>query len=126
MGRHATQPDSEHMQGMGAIVCPLVEYDLDQTATQQHTGSHEDAQVIDLSYIHVEKAANTLDPAEQREKAKRVAESVPPQVHAADLSDNGVYVVDKGAGHNDPGSGSAVSTNRDLAVVLRKIRPSPR
>ena len=58
-------------------------------------------------------------------EGKRKGQFIYPEGIAVDNEDN-VYVVDKGTGHKDPGSGNAVSTNRDLAVVLRKIRTLPR
>ena len=77
---------------------PTHKKDFDGAGANQYTSSYKNAQVINLSHVHLKITAYTSEPVEQAEKAERVAQSVPPQVHSAYLADDGVDIMDVWSG----------------------------
>ncbi|KFB70733.1 MAG: hypothetical protein AW09_004155 [Candidatus Accumulibacter phosphatis] len=110
MKRHTSSPDGEDLQWLREIVARLVEQNLAQTATGDHTKDAVEQQVIELLYrpagLRKLRMGEDSLPAKppELEKGKEVHQSVPVHTQRAERKRDRVELRMNQHGTNTPGA----------------------
>ena len=119
--RHAPKPKGGYQAGVRSIERPLVECDLDGPAAHQRADRYQDGQRPDIPLRQSEPRAVAHQESIDVQESEGEAEAVPPEVHAGNVGEHGIDVMDVASGH---GAGviiphQASFMTRPIAVDMR-------
>ena len=102
VGGHPPEPKGGNQPEMRPVEGPFVEPDLDGAAADEDADGHEQAQTPDLPKRQVQASMTASQKEMNLQEPEGKAQPVPPQVHAGDVEQNRIDLVDVGSEHAFP------------------------